>query len=370
MDSFIIIFLILFPLLLIKFQNQLIIKNLGPVIICYAFGIFLGNVLEIDQNTIKFASEVSVPLAIPLLLISCDFMSWIKNSNKTIISFSFVLLSVLVMSTVTSYAFADSLPEFKKLAAMMVGVYTGGTPNLSAIGLALNISSETFVLLNTADVILGGIYLLFIFTVGKRVYSLILPSSVGIVDCDLSAGGNFFELCGRDKVKHSVFFIIISGIAVGVSSLISNLIFQKDNIAFIILFISSVGILLSSNKKIKKIAGSYEVGEYLLLIFCISIGMMVNISDIQNASFTIMIYAGLVMFGSIILHTLLCFFFKIDRNTAIITSVAGIFGPPFVAPVAQSLGNRSLIIAGVTSGLIGYGVGNFLGLGLYYFLNL
>lgn len=368
MNILIIFFLVFFPFLLLKLKDQATIKTLGPVIICYLFGILTGNLLNFDSSIPKMASEASVPLAIPLLLISCNFMSWLKNSNKTLVSFGLVLVSVLIVSTITSFAFAEHLPEYKKLAAMMVGVYTGGTPNLSAIGLALNISSETFVLLNTADVILGGIYLLFILTFGKKFYSLVLRDTE-LTDKPLDINNNeFYGLRLKQRINRISLFVAISGITLGLSLLFSDILFAKDNVAFIILFISLVGVALSFRNSISKLAGSYEVGEYFLLVFCISIGMMANISDMFNASSTVLAYAACVMFGAIILHTLLCMLFRIDRDTAIVTSVAGIFGPPFVAPVAESLGNRSIIVAGITSGLVGYGVGNFLGLGLYYIL--
>ena len=369
MNIFIILVLIAVPLILLYNRDRGPIKLLGPVIISYAIGLLIGNTMGFDIAIPKMASEASIPLAIPLLLISCDFMAWLKNSNKTIISFGLVLVSVLVVSTVVSFSYAQYLPEYKKLAAMMVGVYTGGTPNMSAIGLAVNISSETFVLLNTADVILGGIYLLFIFTFGKTFFGKILLPSCADNAKFLDTKDKFTKLSFKFKLKRIFLFIIIAALSLGLALGLSQLFFGADNVAFIILFISVVGIALSFSKSISKLAGSYEVGEYLLLIFCISIGMMANLTDLMNASFTIIGYAAIVMFGSILVHTILCKVFKIDRDTAIITSVAGIFGPPFVAPVAESIGNRQLMVAGITSGLIGYSVGNFLGLGLYYFIS-
>ena len=70
----------------------------------------------------------------------------------------------------------------------------------------------------------------------------------------------------------------------------------------------------------------------------------------------------LVMFGSILLHLLICYILKIDRDTALITSMAGIFGPAFVPPMCQVLKNRAVLVSGITSGLVGYALGNFAGL--------
>ena len=70
------------------------------------------------------------------------------------------------------------------------------------------------------------------------------------------------------------------------------------------------------------------------------------------------------MFSTIILHYTLCALFRIDTDTAIITSVAGIYGPAFVGPVAKALNNKEIIISGITTGLIGYAIGNYLGIAL------
>jgi uncharacterized membrane protein len=44
-----------------------------------------------------------------------------------------------------------------------------------------------------------------------------------------------------------------------------------------------------------------------------------------------------------------------------ITSVAFICSPPFVPVVAGALKNRHIIVSGITIGIIGYAVGNYLG---------
>lgn len=59
---------------------------------------------------------------------------------------------------------------------------------------------------------------------------------------------------------------------------------------------------------------------------------------------------------------------RVDRDTANITSVAGIFGPPFVPPVAKALGNREIIVSGITTGILGLALGNYLGMGMAWLL--
>ena len=58
---------------------------------------------------------------------------------------------------------------------MLTGCYTGGTPNLMAIGMGLNINSETLVMVNTCDMVLGGCYFFLMVSVVKLGLRKILP---------------------------------------------------------------------------------------------------------------------------------------------------------------------------------------------------
>ncbi|MBW2699671.1 MAG: hypothetical protein JRF33_02540, partial [Deltaproteobacteria bacterium] len=45
-----------------------------------------------------------------------------------------------------------------------------------------------------------------------------------------------------------------------------------------------------------------------------------------------------------------------------------IFGPHMVGPVAVALKNKEILFSGLASGLVGYAVGNYLGLALAWLL--
>ena len=48
----------------------------------------------------------------------------------------------------------------------------------------------------------------------------------------------------------------------------------------------------------------------------------------------------------------------------IITSTAAIYGPAFIGPVANAIKNRDMIVPGITMGLLGYAIGNYIGIGI------
>ncbi len=368
MDIVQIVITLFAPLLFLSLKETKIISAISPVVCCYIVGILFANLgFDVSSNISKMATDASVPLAIPLLLLGTNFVGWFRLARPTVISFVLIVITVCLVSAFVSLGFKDELANYWQLAGMMVGVYTGGTPNLTAIGLALNVDENVFVLMNGADLVLGAGYLLFILTFGVKIMGFFLPAFKYSSDNkEVHYIDPWESLTLLNKMAHFFGLIGLSGIFLGISIGLSQLFFGRDEVAFIILIITSFGIAFSFFQKVRAIKGSYEVGQYLLLVFCVAIGTMANIEQLMKGSMTYVLLLGIVMFLSISIHVFLCRLFKIDRDTAIITSVAGIFGPPFVGPVAERLGNREIVVSGLTSGLIGYAVGNYLGIAVAY----
>ncbi len=104
--------------------------------------------------------------------------------------------------------------------------------------------------------------------------------------------------------------------------------------------------------------------EYFLYVFAVAVGAMGNIVQIFNSAGMYFVYVALVLFGSFLLHAALCALFNIDVDTMLIVSVSAICSPPFVGVAAVSIKARKLILPGITTGIIGYAAGNYLGIAL------
>lgn len=352
-----------FPALLMWGQKHVtMIRALGPVILCYAVGIFAGLLFKDSLNlkTSETLTEVAVPLAIPLMLFSLDLKAWLRLAPRTVLSFLFSLLSISFCAIVCALPF-KGLSELWKMAGMLVGVYTGGTPNMSAIGLSLDVSKETFVVLNTSDILLGSVYLLFLLSFGKRLFSRFLPKFVRAESTVDEA-----TLEARHNPKEMVIALGLGALIIGTSASISTIFFGKLELPIVLLGLTALGMLASLSSWVRGLRGSFMLGEYFLYLFCLAIGSMTDLEKLLQVDPQILLYCALTFATAIIVHFTLNKFFKIDADTAVITNVSAIYGPPFVPPVAKSLGNPEVIISGLTCGLVGYGVGNYLGLAVAY----
>ena len=75
----------------------------------------------------------------------------------------------------------------------------------------------------------------------------------------------------------------------------------------------------------------------------------------------VIIYQTIIVFGSLLLAVLLARPFKVDADSAVITSDTLVNSPICVPMIAATMKNKGAIMVGITNGLAGYAVGNYLG---------
>jgi uncharacterized membrane protein len=137
----------------------------------------------------------------------------------------------------------------------------------------------------------------------------------------------------------------------------------------IILTITTLGLLLSNWKIVNRIKHSFQLGMYLIIVFSLVLASMANLYDMFHIEYLHLFnFVAIVLFGSIFIHVLLSKIFNVDTDTVIITITALAYSPPFVPVVAGALKNKNIIISGLTVGILGYAVGNYLGIAIAYFL--
>jgi len=158
--------------------------------------------------------------------------------------------------------------------------------------------------------------------------------------------------------------VLILALAAGISMLL----FGELNTAAVILGITTMGIAASFIPRVKNIDKSFQGGIYLIMVFCVIIASGADVSMFSLDSLPILVYVILVVPGALLLHGLLSKIFRIDVDNFLIISVALSMSPPFVPVVAASLRNRDIILPGLITGIVGYAIGNYLGIGIAYLL--
>ncbi|MEO1516610.1 MAG: DUF819 family protein [Bacteroidota bacterium] len=337
---------------------------LSPVVLSYGLGIALANSawLDIQTSISTTFSEATILLAIPLLLLSTDLLAWLRQARSTLISFGLCVFSGTLLALSAALVFDGYVEQTWIVSGMLVGVYTGGTPNMQAIGLALGAPNDLYILLNAADIFCGGIYLLLLTSVVHRVFGLFLSSYRPIAKEKEEASAELpSSFSWKGLFKGLGLTIGIIGLTVGLTWLTTG---GLEHSGLILLLLTSFAILASMDSRIRAWSGTYEGGEYLLLMFCVAVGMLSDFTTLWQDGGQVIAYTSYVLVGTIVLHLLLCGLFGIDRDTAMITSTAALYGPAFIGQVASAIGNRELVFAGMATGLVGMALGNYLGIGI------
>lgn len=338
-------------------------KILSPIILCYALGILICNLnlLPVNTKISEAFQNASILLALPLLLYSSDIRSWIKTSNDTLVAFGLCIISGLIATCIATLLFQSELDNLWQLSGMLTGIYTGGTANLFAIGVAVDAPKEDAILLNAAEMFWGAIYLLFLLSGAQTLWNKFLPKSeVSIVDEESYEDIQSAGISTQDIIKAIGLTILIVGGIVGASFLIFNGL--QEN--FIIIGVTSLGLLASFSDKVRSWRGTFEAGDYMLLMFGLSIGMMSNFKELITDGGLYIAFVGVVLLLTVIIHGLLCVWRKIDTDTYLITSAAALYSVAFIGQVASALRNRSVIVGGIAVSLIGLALGTYLGIGV------
>lgn len=367
-----ILFVLLFPALTLYAKEKIpFFSKWSTLIVCYVAGLVIGNIGILPASSaglLDSLSTIAVAFSIPLLLFSVDIKKWKETSGKAILAFVLAALSVCVVSALTHIFYGAGKPESWKVAGMLVGLYTGGTPNLAAIKTALNVDKNVYIAVHTSDIVVSALYLFAVMTVAKPFFSKFLPvkdwsSDVAAVDGTGASTklSDFFDKKVRLRLLGALgLTVLIVAVSLGVSMLVP----ADSQTMVVILLITSLALAASLLPSVRSIPMTFSAGEYILYVFCIVVGALGNFSLLLSNAPTYFIYVVVVLFGSFILHALLCALFKIDVDTMLIVSTSAICSPPFVGIVAVSINARKLIVPGITTGIIGYAVGNYLGIAL------
>lgn len=373
----------LIPAFLLYYSTQFsIINKIGVVVFCYGIGLVIGNIQIIPEGFSGIQGDlmgVAILLGIPLVLFSENVVKWAKMAKTTFISLLLGVVSVVVLVFVGFFIFRDSIPEIWKISGMMIGVYTGGTPNLAAIARGLGVDEELYILTHTAELVIGAMILLFLITGAKPLFGKFLrpykPGAVGknqpkldLADFESYEGffkkNNFIGILKAFGVA-----IVIFGIGYGSTYLFKG--DAKDTAA--VLSVTTLGIAASLVPGINRIKSSFQLGMYFIYVFCLIVASkadLLALFNVENVNLMVnlLLYIALVIVGSFLVHALLSRIFRINVDEFLITATALSNSPPFVPVVAAAMKNKEVVMPGMIIGVIGYAIGNYLGVAIAYIL--
>jgi uncharacterized membrane protein len=239
----------------------------------------------------------------------------------------------------------------------------------------LNLSKELFLTMTTFDIFICFFYLLFLMSIGIKLARKLLGRH--------KSAGREFEIeegvanpyrhflnkrGGLQLLKIVGATVAVVAISFGVATLAKQF---NESIFMLAMFLTltTLSLALTGWREVKSWNMSYDAGMYLVYIFSVAIASSADLSTLNfEGGLFLFLYQLFGVFVSLILTLVIGKLCRLDGDTAIITSNTMINSPALVPIIAATMKNRDMVIVGISIGLVGYAIGNYLGYLLFVVL--
>lgn len=348
-----------------------VLGKLGPIMVLYAVGMVVGNLPALGAYLTPLQDvlpNVMIPLAIPMMLYGSRFSRREAGLQLRIVVSGF--LSVCVAVVVGYLLFGRNVQEGAEVGGIITGMYTGGTLNAAALQVIFRIKSETFILINSYDIIISFLYFVFLFSVGIKMFRALYGQSRKSVAEGTSAdemqsadtSSQYHLLLQRSGLRQLARIVAVTLAVVAVSALVALACPEEWFMVVFILMLTMLGVASSFVKSVREMTLSYDVGMYLIYIFSLTIASMADFSSLDlRGGINQFAFMTVAVILSLLIHAVVCRLMRVDADSMMISSVAFINSPPFVPMAAVAMRNKSVIVTGLGAGIMGYALGNHLG---------
>lgn len=389
-----IIFIWMIPLLIIKFRNNKLTRWIGTIGMAYLLGIIfsllififdkVGIDIALNADIGEIVSHVAIGISIPLLLFSSNMRQTLRLSKNVLLSFLSVVISVILVTSIVFFIYSKNIQYGAELSGMAIGLYTGGTPNLNAIGNILGVDGQTISYANLSDMIIGAVFYMFLLILCKPMLKKFLKKRGNeTYQKDELHVQNYDDISEKVNVMKDkyillnilyAFLMALFGALIG---LIIWLIFGAkegkliDNVVpMMMITVTIFGIIASFNPKVSNVKGNNLVGQYLILVFSFALASVIDFNDLSIHFLGIFTIFALITILSFLVHVFISKLLKTDVDCAIVTLTAGLYGPAFIPAITSQIKNDDLTAPGLICGSLGYAIGTFLGVGIGILLRL
>lgn len=361
-------------------------SKMSGAIVALLGALILTNIGIIPTNCVFFDDIVwgyVVPMAIPLLLLSCDIRKIGREAGKILVVFLFGAVGTTVGAILGFKLLGNHVDNLAGVAAMMTGSYIGGTVNFAAMSAAFEVPGEASSAAVVADNLLMTLYFFVLIAIPSIKFfrskfshpHLDEVEAKGISEEAKTQAAAFWgkkpiSLC--DIAINLAISVIVVWVSTEIAAFISAAFPSGNGVVtdligglfgnkYLILTTISMIIATAFSKPLEKLGGSQEIGTYLIYLFFFVIGAPASIKAIFLNAPLLLVFCAIM----VIVNMLFCFIFgkifKFDLEDCILASNACIGGPTTAAAMAISKGWIKLVGPIMLVGTLGYVIGTYFG---------
>ena len=334
--------------------------------------IFLTPIFLSNLNVIPMRSEIydtfrsfAVPLFIVLMLLDINIRQVIRVAWRGAGVLVLGALGIVAGAVISFYLFRSGLPEdtWRGYGAL-AGSWIGGTGNLAAVAESLETPPEMVGMVVLVDNFVYVLYFPLILTC-KR-WAKWFNRFTGVSQQDIDRIGEVAEEIetnpGDVSFKDIIVLLGWGFTVIFAANYIATLLPDVGRViterTWAILLVTTFGIMLSASP-LKSVPGSSALAMAFVYIYMTTMGAQADLSSIGGAQWFLVagVVCILVHFVFILIGAKL---FRIDVSMAAVSSVAAVGGAAS-APVAAGYHREELVPISIMLALLGYALGNYLG---------
>lgn len=365
------------------------LSRLGASLLAIVLGAILSNLglVPVSSPVYDMVTGPVTSLAIAWLLLSVNLKDVVKAGPRMLKAYGLAVLGTAAGAFTGALVFAGVFGEDSwRLSGVLTGTFTGGSLNFVAVSRYVELPDRIFAGTVAADALITGLWMgaTLLLPVWLARFYPAAPAEVY-----RSAEGDATPrppLDGRAKhpgvgpaahddpegVPHPFFLkelvstldLAILG-AVGVALILASsflgTLFPRIPA---ILWLTTLSLLVGQLKGMARPQGAFPLGTLALHFFFVVIGIFSRVSEILAVGLEVFWLTLLV----VAIHGVVVYvggrLARLDVGTLSVASQAAVGGPSSALAVAVSREWRGLVLPGIIAGLLGYAVGNYLGVGM------
>ena len=350
------------------------LSRVGASLLAILLGAVLSNagLVPAESPVYDAVGGPVTSLAIAWLLLAVN-LSDLKRAGPAMVgAFALAVVGTAAGAFVGALLFAPAFgPDTWRLAGTLTGTYSGGSVNFVAVGRGLELPDRLFAGATAADNLTTGLWLgaTLLLPLGLRRF---FPTPVPGEGTAEEGSGDDGDGPGDAEAAHPFFLkrgISTLDLALLLATGLALLVASEGVARWVpaipsVLWLTTFALVVGHLPPFRVQRGAMQLGTVALHLFFVVIGIHSRIAEILAVGIEVFLLT-LVVVG---VHGAVVYgagrILRLDLGTLSVASQAAVGGPSSALAVAVGREWRALVLPGIIVGLLGYAVGNYIGLGM------
>ncbi len=356
-------------------KNKIAQKITGPVIAIFA-GMAFSNLslLPAESASYDIVWSYLIPLVIPLLLMRMNILKVIRETGRMFVVFHFSSLGTVIGGFVAVHLLNRFIHDLPKIGAAMIASYIGGAINFVAMVETFAPDKDVVNATIVADNGVMALYFLFLIALpGIAFVRRIFPEtelSRSFRDPGSEGGADAYwkpkPISLLNLAVSIALAFVIAMLAMKISGFFSEDRFPRPvrdvlGQKYLILTTLSISFPLLFPRFAEGLAGSDELGTFLIYMFFVLVGIPASLKTVIVQSPLLLLFCAIILAFNFVVTFGLGKVFGYTIEEMILCAVVSSGGPMNGAAISISKGWTKLILPSVLAGIWGYIIGNYVG---------